>query len=287
MRKPIKAKNESDAINSLHEILGHFLGGEYETENSPDETNFDSSDVDFILRPRRPGGPMLAVEHTIVEGFGGQMSYIKLHQKLIEEFNERLAGRLPEDRCFVFCVPKETFVSLTRKRRQDFLDLASDWIKHTANGLVTFDDLDLFDYDGISSLLICQGPDEELNGTIDFIQYKPADADELKRRSVQKAIEHGIGKFRKYKSQQYSTILILEDTSGSYISSRTIADEMLGQYKDACKELIDHIIIFVSTDQRMVVGRIWKENKIWYDDVPYERIYTRRGGSWHSLSARK
>jgi hypothetical protein len=119
-----------------------------------------------------------------------------------------------------------------------------------------------------------------MNGSVGRIPGSPKNQKGLAKESLWFAIEHGLGKFSKYKWLGYLTLLILENISGAIHPSMLLELEEDLVQKKLVSTLVDYIIVFASNEQRMIVGNIWKENKIRHSPVPYNKRFGNREGKW-------
>ena len=114
---------------------------------------------------------------------------------------------------------------------------------------------------------------------------RPKDHDFLVRESLWLSIEHGLGKFSKYRCPEYSRILILENVSGEAHSSMLLG---FSEEKSArLRQAVDYIIVFESSNGRMAAGSVWKEKERFYATmpVPYDRRFNNEHGNWVPLVA--
>ena len=117
----MKRSNEQNAIDALIKIIPFLLNERYEKKEEPDEKNQFHQDVDWILEPEseESKSPLLAVEHTVVEAFRGQMSYVIGFYNLVNLVNSRCKDQLPPDRYFILVAPHDLVNSLNGREIQD------------------------------------------------------------------------------------------------------------------------------------------------------------------------
>lgn len=276
MKKP----NEINALNALLEILPYLVGSDLRLIESPDDTNSHSPEVDFILESTSGDGLLFAVEHTVVESFKGQTTYVRRSFDIAERINIACKGKLPLDRFFILGLPYRLVESLRKKSIDKFINLMLPWILSSATNLHE-DEFRYTKYDDEEILLTCGGSSPEVNGTIFRIPVAPKNENNLTVKSLQLAISHGIAKLAKYKELGHKTILVLENISGIVHPSMLITLEKAMKISNT----IDYIIEFVSNRNRMIVSNIWKENETLYSKVPYSRRFSRKGGNWAPLEA--
>ena len=124
----MKKHNELNACNALIEILERVTGVKYECESSPDDKNNERPDVDFILKSTSDRSHRIAVEHTIIELFEGQIEYVNRSYDIVEKINSRCRGKIPSDRYYFLTVPHILMSSLKKKRKMAFVDELAPWV---------------------------------------------------------------------------------------------------------------------------------------------------------------
>ena len=272
----MKKENEVNACNSLIRILQILADVRYEWESCPDEGSANGKDVDFILKAARIGAARIAVEHTVVPLFNEQYQYAIASYDRAEEINELCRGRVPKDRYYVMTASYVLINSLdSRKKRENFNEKLAGWIIQRAPCL-RIDESEQYSHEGYQITLTCRGTHPQLNGSVWRIPESPADLTRLQKEAFNKAVQHGLGKFPKYKrnpNESFTTVLLLEDVAGlnhEQIMSRLTTCEIveIGEY-------IDYIIVLASFEQKMIAGYVWKEGITWHGLVPGDRRFER------------
>jgi hypothetical protein len=283
MKKP----NEEDAASSLLQILPFITGVEYEKGESPDDIdpklreNPEEPDVDFIFKPKVDDFPSVAIEHTILERFKGQRGYGYRSFDIVEKVEELCRGYLPSDRYYALVPSSALVLGLQKQAISRFVDEISKKILVEAPKLKVDGYIDL-NYEGQSVTLMCGGSIPELNGTLGRFQTYQGQEGKAEL-SLWGSIEHGLRKFPKYKSKGYETLLALEDISGSFHGSPLI--KLPSAQRHLIDKYIDHVIAFISNQDRMIVGNLWKEKGTWYDITPFHRRFMRHSdGKWSPQS---
>lgn len=274
MKKP----NEIDSLNALLEILPYLIASKVRLVEYPDEGNSHSPEVDFILESTSKAGVFLAVEHTVVESFKGQMTYVMRSHDIAERINSACKGKLPSNRFFILGLSHRLVDSLQKKSVDKFIDFILPWIFSSSANLQE-DEWAYTQYENEEIILTCGGSNQEHNGQIWRIPVAPKNEKELTEHSLGLAVTHGIRKLAKYKRLGYSTILLLENISG------IVHPSMLMTLAKSIKinDFIDYVIEFVSNQNRMIVSNIWKERDRFYSKVPYTRRFSRKNGTWTPL----
>jgi hypothetical protein len=131
----MKKTNEENACSAFLQIFPYITGVRYDKKESPDERNSMGPDVDYLLTPRSPDLPLVAIEHTILESFKGQMTYVNRPYDIVKEVDTTCRGKLPEDRYFILVIP-DTFVDTLRKSaKTQFVKEVSPWVVSEAKNL--------------------------------------------------------------------------------------------------------------------------------------------------------
>lgn len=278
----MKRQNEVNAMEALLQIMPFVTGMKYRYDRSPDDEISQKKEVDYVLTNQNKGQPSLAVEHTIVEAFRGQITYVNRSFAIVSGIAERCNGKLPLDRYYILSVSDALVESLRKRAIQRFIEIVTPWVIETAPTL-RIDDFANFSYENSRVLLICGGSHPKANGTIGRIPRRP---DDQKNRAVQSlwfAIEHGLNKFSQYKQNRYDTVLCLQDISGEIYPSTLSEIEDDPEKKDLITRLIDYIVVFASVDDRMIVGSVWKEHSLRFNLIPYNRRFDNQDGSWRPM----
>lgn len=278
MKKP----NEQHAIDSVIQILPDITGETYCLDTSPDESNSHDRDVDYVLRPKHNGIPLLAVEHTILQAFREQITYGNRSFDIVQRVNERCKGELPQDRFFMLVVSPALVDRLRKQAIDTFVDKISKEVVGQTSKLDATDYATL-EYDSEKIFVICGGSHPDHNGSIGRIAGSPKNREELMLQSLLIAIDHGIGKFIKYKETGCNTLLVLEDISGEFHASLLKSEGISDAQRLSLSKFIDYILTFVSLKDEMIVANVWKENDTWYEVTPIERRYSQKDGQWTPL----
>lgn len=276
----MKKDNEEAALAGLMEVLPYLTGVRYKSLGCPDERNSSTPDVDCILQPVDAARPSVAAEHTTLEAFRGQRTDGFRSYGIVAAVDSKCRGHVPLDRYFILVVPHDLIARLRKGALEKFTVTASEWVTDVA-GTLSVDDHIKMEYGDHTILLICGGSNPSMNGTIGRIPRRPDNHEELRAESLTVAIDHGIGKFSKYKQLGYDTVLVLEDISGGFHASALQSDDEARTNR--MNFLIDYILAFVSYHDRMIVCNVWKERDMWHREVPYRRRFENFGGNWTPL----
>ena len=267
MPKIMKKSNEQNACEAFITILRSLTGIEYVESESPDEVNRSTSDVDFVLFSGSNENDKIAVEHTIVESFDGQIKYVNTSYDIVGSVNDGCRERIPPDRCYSLAVPPIMVDSLVGKRRALFLSEISSWVVETAPKLLLVDDYIQTDYAGHTITLTCMGNLAQWNGNVWRMPEEPKNQKALQSERLARAVGDKLPKLMKYKDRGFKTALLLEDVAG------TLRGSTLNGYENRLEE-VDYIVVFVSNEERMIIANVWKEGSVWDSSVPINRRFS-------------
>jgi hypothetical protein len=274
----VKHINEFNAVDALIGIVPFLLGSAYSRGDSPDELDSQQKEIDFVLVPIEPGFPKLAVEHTVVEAYQGQRTYLLKSYEIVQKIDSECQGKLPNDRFFGLVLPPELVDHLRRKELDGFIAAIASWVA-AATQSTKIDDYTETEYGEYRIFLMCSGSDPKHNGHVGRMPGGPKDQKDKASLSLLRALQHGTGKFAKYRQQGYQTILALEDVSGAIHPSALVAlrdDPASRNLVDAS----DYVVEFASNDDRMIVGNVWKAGETLYDPPPYNLRFHKVDGKW-------
>jgi len=265
--KTMKKPNEENACRAFIDILPALTDTIYDVKGKPpDVLNRRTSDVDFVLISSTDKNDKIAVEHTILESFDGQIEYVKRSRDIVGVINDRCRERIPPDRYYFLNIPPQTADFLVGKSRTLFVIDLSSWVKETAQKLLLVDSYIQTDYKGHKITLTCGGNTACLNGNVWCMPQEPENPKALQSKRLERAIRDKLPKLTKYKEQGFKTALLLEDVAG------TLSDSSLRGYAITLDE-VDYIVVFVSNEDRMIVGSVLKENSVWYSFIPPNRRF--------------
>jgi len=269
MKKPNEKKpNELNARDAFITILKSLRDIEYKAEpKSPDEINRRTPDVDFLLFSSSDENDKIAVEHTRVESFNEEIKYVKRWRDIVCSVNAGCRERIPPDRYYFLAAPPIIVGSLVGKRREPFVSDLSSWVAETAPKLLQVDSYVQTEYEGHKITLICRGDHAYLNGNVWGMPQEPEDQKAIQSERLRRAVETKVPKLTKYKERGgFKTALLLEDVAGTLSGSTLRGCEF-------SLEEVDYIVVFVSNEDRMITGNVWKERSVWYSFVPSNRRF--------------
>jgi hypothetical protein len=271
MKKP----NEQHACDAFITILKSLTDIEYVESEWPDEVNRSTPDVDFVLVSSSNENDKIAVEHTIVDSFNGQIEYVNRWHNIVDLVNDGCRNRIPPDRYYFLAVPPIIVDSLVKKSsREQFVSYLSSWAVETAPKLLLVDSYIQTEYEGHKITLTCSGDHAKLNGNIWSIPEEPENQKALQSERLGLAVTDKLPKLMKYKGNGFKTALLLEDVAG------TLRGSTLSGYEISLEE-VDYVVVFVSNKDQMIIGNVWKEGAVWYSSVPGNRRFTR--AFWEKL----
>jgi hypothetical protein len=264
--KIMKKGNEQNARDTFITILKSLTDIEYVASSSPDEVNRSTSDVDFVLVSSVNENDKIAVEHTRVESFDWQIRYVKRWRDIVCSINAGCRERIPPDRYYFLAAPPKIVDSLVGKRRAQFVSDLSSWVVETAPKLLLVDSYIQTEYQGHKITLACSGDHARLNGRVWSMPEEPENQKALQSERLGRAVRDKVPKLKKYKEWGFKTALLLEDVAG------TLRGSTLRGYETSSEE-VDYIVVFVSNEDRMIIGNVWKERSVWYSSVPGNRRF--------------
>jgi hypothetical protein len=267
--KIMKKLNELNARDAFITILKSLTDIEYVASKSPDEVNRRTPDVDFILFSSSNENDKIAVEHTIVESFDEQIRYVKKSYDIVESVNAGCRKQIPSGRYYFLLVPPITVKSLVgNSREHQFVSYLSSWVAETAPKLLLVDSYIQTEYEGHKITLTCSGDHARLNGNVWRMPQGPENQKALQSERLGRAVRDKLPKLTKYKEQPgFKTALLLEDVAGTLYGSTLRGCEI-------SLEEVDYIVVFVSNEDQMIVGNVWKEGSVWYSSVPGDRRFS-------------
>jgi hypothetical protein len=262
--KIMKKPNELDARRAFITVLNGLTGIDYVVFESPDEVNRSTPDVDWILVSSINKNDKIAVEHTRLQSFDGQIDYLNRSWDIVSSVNAGCRERIPSDRYYFLAVPPKVVDSLVSKRsRELFVSNLSSWVVETAPKLLLVDSS--IQHEGHKITLQCIGDCGKWNGNVGRMPQGPENMKSLQSERLGQAVRHGLLKLTKYKKPVFKTALILEDFAG------TLSGSTLRGYEGL--EEVDYIVVFVSNEDRMITGNVLKEGSVWYSSVPGNRRF--------------
>ena len=266
--KIMKKPNEQNACDTFITILKSLTDIEYGKSKSPDEINRRTPDVDFVLVSSSNENDKIAVEHTIVESFDWQIKYVDRWRNIVCSVNAGCRERIPPDHYYFLAAPPILVLadSLVGGTREQFVSYLSSWVAKTAPTLLSVDSYIQTEYKGHKITLMCSGDHAKLNGNVWGMPEEPESQKALQSERLGQAVRDKLPKLTKYKEQPgFKTALLLEDVAGTLRGSTLRGYEIL--------EEVDYIVVFVSNEDRMIIGNVWKERSVWYSSVPSNRRF--------------
>lgn len=266
--KIMKKPNELSAHAAFITILRSLADVEDWESESPDEVNRCTPDVDFVLVSSSNENDKIAVEHTIVESFDGQIEYVNRLREIECSVNAGCRKRIASDRYYFLLAPPILVLgdSLVGGSREQFVSYLSSWIVEAAPKLLLVDSYVQTEYEGHKITLMCRGDHAQLNGNVWCMQQEPENQKALLSDRLGRAIGDKLPKLTKYRKLGFKTALLLEDVAG------TLSGSTLRGYEISLEE-VDYIVVFVSNEGRMITGNVWKEGPVWYSFVPGNRRF--------------
>ena len=278
----MKGQNESIALDALPHVMPFITSAKYTHERSPHKETSERKEIDFVLNSMSEGVPSLAVEQAVIEAFKDQATGKNRPFDIVAEIAARCEGNLPKDRYYYLVAPDQPVETLRRHAITRFVETISPWIVKAAPTLQIDVYADMH-YEDSCVLLVCGGSHPMINGTIARIPGRTNNQENPAAESLWRAIEHGLGRFSRYKENGFNTLLSLQDISGEIHPSMLIEIENDREKDVLVTGLVDYIIVFAPIEDGTLVGNVWKEKDLRYDPSPFTRRFTSRNGAWSPM----
>lgn len=271
----MKKQNEHNACEAFITMLKALTGTKYMQSESPDEQNRETRDVDFLIVSNSDESDMIAIEHTILESYEGQIGYVNRSYDIVGSINKDCKNKIPDDRYYFLSIPPELSDSLVGKNRVLFVSNISSWVSEEAQKL-SIDSQTQIEYEKKIITLMCCGSDVQLNGNVWRAPQSPDNQELMQTKRLIRSIEDKLPKLRDYKERGFTTALLLEAIAfiPSTITQRSHG--MSSEIKNTIRRVVDYIIVFGSNEDRMIVGNVWKEKSIWHLSIPNDRRFSFR-----------
>ena len=268
----MKKQNEQNSCEAFIAILDTLMGVQYVKRESPDELNSRTPDVDFLLLSISDESDRIAVEHTILESYEGQIRYVNRSHDVVGSINAYCRNKIPTDRYYFLTIPPVIVDSLVGKNKIRFVSNLSSWVAETAQRL-SIDNHAQTDHEGHKIMLMCCGSHVQLNGNVWRAPQQPENQGILQTQRLTRAIGHKIDALINYKKRGFKTALLIEDIAAipSTITQRShgVPSKMI----DKLRHSVDYIVVFASNKDRMIAGTVWKEKEAWHSFIPYDRRF--------------
>lgn len=271
----MKKENEQSACEAFIAILDTLTGIHYVKRQSPDDLNRRTPDVDFLLVSIGDESDIIAVEHTILESFEGQLGAVNRSYDVVGSINAGCMKKIPADRYYFLAIPPILVDSLVGKNRSRFVSNLSSWVAETARRLL-IDSHTQTDYEGHKVTLMCSGSHPQLNGNVWRALQQPKNHEIMQTQRLNRAIGDKLPKLNQYKKRGFKTALLLEDIAAIPSTITRRGHGMSSDERSSVRNTVDYIIVFASNKGRMIVGNVWKEKAVWHSSIPYDRRFSFR-----------
>jgi len=271
----MKKENEQNACEAFIAILNILTGIQYVRRESPDELNRRTPDVDFLIVSTSDESDIIAVEHTILESFEGQIGYVNRSYDIVGSINDGCRKKIPDDRFYFLAIPPAIVDSLVGKNRSRFVSNLSSWVAETAKKLL-IDSHTQTDYEGHKITLMCSGSHSQLNGNVWRANQQPENHEIMQTQRLNRAIGDKLPKLRQYKKRGFKTALLLEDIAAIPSTITQRGHGMSSYERSSVRNTVDYIVVLASNKGRMIVGNVWKEKAVWHSSIPYDRRFSFR-----------
>ncbi len=271
----MKKQNEQNACEAFIAILNTLTGIQYVKSESPDEINSETRDVDFLITSISDESDRIAVEHTVLESYEGQIKYVNESYDVVGSINAGCRDKIPDDRFYFLTIPPIVVDSFVRKSRIRFVSKLSSWVAETAQTL-PIDGQTQTDYTGHTITLMCCGSHVQLNGNVWRAPQQPENQEILQTKRLNRAFGDKLPKLRDYKKRGYKTAFLLEAIAAIPSTITERGRGISSEERSSIRDAVDYIIVFASNEGRMIVGNVWKENSVWHSSIPDDRRFSLR-----------
>ena len=260
--------NEETACNALRSMLLVRNGTSYTIERRPDKENSNSKDIDFIMVC--PGQPQIAVEHTSIESFEGQLTNKHWNADLVNEVARQI--NIPSNTSYVLSIPFEMNAKTVRDEKRDSLvRMLADWINSNIPNL---------------KLVVCQLKIEVLSEyTIRLRQTRshpnldgklipeaiaPKKLNTARKERIARALSSKLPNLIPYATKDMLTFLLIEEWDINLSSAQITYDVVLGLRQKYQNVLPYSIVQVTSCQERVVEAWVLKEGEDWGSEVNNE-----------------
>ena len=92
-----------------------------------------------------------------------------------------------------------------------------------------------------------------------------------------RSLKEKLPKLLKYKKkeEEFETAFLIEDVSLAYSNPKGNRSDLIPNEYHLQFQSIDYVVIFGSTEKKMIMGLVWKEKDKLYSTIPEDRIFFR------------
>lgn len=258
----------SAAIDVLHRVQGFNFRGT--RKFAPDRQNSNTKDIDSIVFAANRG---LAIEHSTIQRYDGQLEYIETSERFVAQVNAALSPSLPRDRWFSVIIPPHLIVGKRKKELGRLQAFLTSSIVANLDAIPQESWLNL-DYQGDCISFECGTfPGLELGRLYRSQGGVSGHPDEIAGPLLRELFRLKVPKLTQYRRFGFRTLLVLEDVGGTM--GRMSAFREFGIVLTlAAQFFLDFIVIVVPNAGEMIVARVWKRGHRWYREVPLEMRFT-------------
>lgn len=258
--------DEKRIVDSIIAIINYRQNQECHIVSEPDEVNRSTGDIECILKS---GNKCLAIEHTRYESFIDQTSMAMALKSIREDIEHELSGKLPEDKLFTLILPVDLTRRLDRKKQKIIIAEVKEWIMNETLTM-TWNETKIkkFEDDNLTFYLSSQKSILNMNGKLHTSLYVNELSEDKRKRRMKKIFDDKLPKLYKYKENQFTTILAIEDIDIS-LSNLPFCENAIDKLRDNFNGLLpDYIYYFTTYDNRIMDAWIIKEGNKFAKDIP-------------------
>jgi hypothetical protein len=249
--------------------------------------------TDSIRRPEKDGeGPPvelrliigtqeLAIEHTRIEPFEGEIGKGVALERLVDPVKRALRGKLPGPAIYTMYFPPDRVLSGSKSNLKEYQDLLTEWVLQTApllyrkiqerNESRLQDELTAklcgFRYEIRFSCVITGDLCDQTPGCFGSGRWAPEGLEALTTRRLRRALCDKLPKLRDCKDDDARTVLVLESDNVSLIGPECVGDALNGLQGEFAAELpFPDEIYFADTTARKGSWAVWPmklDSKCW------------------------
>jgi len=268
----LKKENEINALEATFAILQKYyhISDPITEKRYPDEESSNKKDIDCVARI---GNKKVAIEHTIIEIYDGQIEYTYNSFDFIQQINTDIKELLPKDRYYEALIQPSLIVGKGKKELKTLAgSIKAELIKNITT-LEIGNSIRIL-HNGEEVVIYCQNYEGLERGMLYRAPTLPTKDFELKhRKRIARLLNDKLYKLIRYKLKGCITILTIEDISGRHMQGIK-KDDVCLIHKLMILFFVNIGIVLVSNNKKMIVGNVWKDTNKWYQNIPMRNRFS-------------
>lgn len=258
--------DEKRVVDSIIAIINYRNNEKYHIVSEPDELNRETEDVECILKS---GDKRIAIEHTRSESFINQTSMAMALKNIRENLEHELDGKLPGDKLYTLVMPVDLTRKLPKKKQKVVIDEIKEWIMKETLKMKERDHITRrFEDNNLTFFLSSRKSSLNLNGKLHTHLYVEDLSEDERKKRMKKAFEDKLPKLNKYKKNQFTTILAIEDIDIA-LSNLPFFEDSIHELRDEFNEILPDCIYYFSTHNNKIMDAwLIKEGNKFTNDIP-------------------